>query len=235
MKHTDVIIVGAGPTGLLLAAELRLAGVRPLVLERQPRRRDTPKAGGLGGQILELLRYRGLLDRFEAACTGPVPPPRFPFGGVHLDFTRLADPPLHALPLPQQQLEGLLAEHAGELGADIRRGHQVIGLSQAPGRRPADPSGRAHRLGWGWRARAVRSALQLVRHPETLKRRSAGLDQEAAGVVSRRADGQSNGPLSPAQGDRLCAAPSGLGTPSRPADSRSSHSATSSSRDATCR
>ncbi|MBG6105938.1 FAD-dependent monooxygenase [Micromonospora vinacea] len=56
MKHTDVIIVGAGPTGLLLAAELRLAGVRPLVLERQPGRRDTPKAGGLGGQILELLR-----------------------------------------------------------------------------------------------------------------------------------------------------------------------------------
>jgi 2-polyprenyl-6-methoxyphenol hydroxylase-like FAD-dependent oxidoreductase len=130
MKHTDVIVVGAGPTGLLLAAELRLAGVRPLVLERQPRRRDTPKAGGLGGQILELLRYRGLLDRFEAACTGPVPPPRFPFGGVHLDFTRLADPPLHALPLPQRQLEGLLDEHAGELGAGIRRGHQVIGLSQ---------------------------------------------------------------------------------------------------------
>nr|WTA65653.1 FAD-dependent monooxygenase [Micromonospora sp. NBC_00855] len=56
MKHTDVIIVGAGPTGLLLAAELRLAGVRPLVLERQPGRRGTPKAGGLGGQILELLR-----------------------------------------------------------------------------------------------------------------------------------------------------------------------------------
>jgi len=126
----DVIIVGAGPTGLLLAAELRLAGVRPLVLERQPRRRDTPKAGGLGGQILELLRYRGLLERFEAACTGPVPPPRFPFGGVHLDFTRLADPPLHALPLPQQRLEGLLDEYAGELGAEIRRGHQVIGLRQ---------------------------------------------------------------------------------------------------------
>jgi 2-polyprenyl-6-methoxyphenol hydroxylase-like FAD-dependent oxidoreductase len=66
---TDVIIVGAGPTGLMLAAELRLAGVRPLVLERQPCRRDAPKAGGLGGQILDLLRYRGLLERFQAACT----------------------------------------------------------------------------------------------------------------------------------------------------------------------
>ncbi|MEV0271784.1 FAD-dependent monooxygenase [Hamadaea sp. NPDC050747] len=126
----DVIIVGAGPTGLMLAAELRLAGVRPLVLERQPQRRDTPKAGGLGGQILELLRYRGLLERFEAACTGPAPAPRFPFGGVHLDFTELADPPLHALPLPQQRLEQLLDDRAAELDVDLRRGQEVIGVAQ---------------------------------------------------------------------------------------------------------
>ncbi|MFF2643657.1 FAD-dependent monooxygenase [Streptomyces niveus] len=127
---TDVIIVGAGPTGLMLACELRLAGVRPLVLERQPHRRDTPKAGGLGGQILELLRYRGLLERCEAACTGPAPAPRFPFGGVHVDLTGLADPPMHALPLPQPQLEKVLDERAGELGVEIRRGHQVVGVVQ---------------------------------------------------------------------------------------------------------
>ncbi|MEV0095127.1 FAD-dependent monooxygenase [Streptomyces sp. NPDC050738] len=127
---TDVIIVGAGPTGLMLACELRLAGVRPLVLERHPYPRNTPKAGGLGGQILELLRYRGLLERCEAACTGPAPAPRFPFGGVHLDLTRLADPPLHALPLPQQQLERLLNDRAAELGIEIRRGHQVTGAIQ---------------------------------------------------------------------------------------------------------
>ena len=59
MIDADVIIVGAGPTGLMLACELRLAGVRPLVLERQPQPRDTQKANGLGGQILQLLRYRG--------------------------------------------------------------------------------------------------------------------------------------------------------------------------------
>ncbi|WP_141575495.1 FAD-dependent monooxygenase [Actinomadura sp. WMMA1423] len=126
----DVIVVGAGPAGLMLAGELRAAGARPLVLERRPRRREVPKAGGLGGQILELLRYRGLLERFEAACTDPVPAPRFPFGGVHLDFTRLPDPPMHALPLPQQRLERLLEERALELGAEIRLGNQVVGVSQ---------------------------------------------------------------------------------------------------------
>ncbi|WP_438485379.1 FAD-dependent monooxygenase [Streptomyces sp. S186] len=126
----DVIVVGAGPTGLMLAAELRLAGVRPLVLERQSQRRDTPKAGGIGGQILQLLGYRGLLERFEAACTDPVPAPRFPFGGVHVDLTQLTDPPMHALPLPQPRLERLLEDHAGELGVDVRRGHEVTRASQ---------------------------------------------------------------------------------------------------------
>ncbi|MCR6485602.1 FAD-dependent monooxygenase [Amycolatopsis sp. OK19-0408] len=130
MTLTDVIVVGAGPTGLMLAAELRLAGVRPLVLERHPRLRETAKAGGLGGQILELLRYRGLLERLEAAVTGPVPPPVFPFGGLHVDLSDLADPPMHALPLPQARLERLLDDRARELGAEIRRGHEVLAVTQ---------------------------------------------------------------------------------------------------------
>src|SRR3989454_451854 len=49
---------------------------------------------------------------------------------MHIDFTPLADPPMQALPLPQPLLEGVLDERARELGADIRRGHEVIGLSQ---------------------------------------------------------------------------------------------------------
>lgn len=130
MTDTDVIIVGAGPSGLMLAGELRLAGVRSLVLERQSQRRDTPKASGIGGRILDLLRYRGLIDRFEAVSSDPHLAPRFPFGNIYLDFTGMADAPMHALPIPQREIERLLDEHARELGAEIRRGHEVVAVRQ---------------------------------------------------------------------------------------------------------
>ncbi|MFD7843746.1 FAD-dependent monooxygenase [Nocardia sp. NPDC059764] len=139
--ETDVVIVGAGPTGLMLAGELRLAGVRAVVLERHPRPRQTPKASGLGGRILDVLHYRGLLERLEAAAEGGYPPPRFPFGGVHLDLTGLADPPMRALSIAQHAIERVLGEHADELGAEIRRGHEVTGLSQDDSTVTADVRG----------------------------------------------------------------------------------------------
>jgi 2-polyprenyl-6-methoxyphenol hydroxylase-like FAD-dependent oxidoreductase len=93
-----VIIVGAGPTGLMLAAELCLGGVRPLVLERRVSAEDTPRANGLPGRILELLRYRGQLERLCAAAgRQPHPAPMIPFGGLHVDMSHLADSPLQAL------------------------------------------------------------------------------------------------------------------------------------------
>jgi 2-polyprenyl-6-methoxyphenol hydroxylase-like FAD-dependent oxidoreductase len=144
----DVVIVGAGPTGLMLAGELCLAGVRPLVLERRPQISEMPKAGGLSGQILELLRYRGLLERFEAASTEPIPALRLPFGGLHVDFTPLAEPPMQLLPLPQPRLERVFEELARELGAEIRRGQEVVGLRQDEATVSADVRGsdRQHRV-----------------------------------------------------------------------------------------
>ncbi|MFI6027225.1 FAD-dependent monooxygenase [Amycolatopsis magusensis] len=129
--EADVIIAGAGPVGLMLAGELRLAGVRPLVLERYAERSEVPRANGLGGHILEMLRYRGVLEEFEAASIGMAhPAPKYPFGDVHLDFSNLADPPLRGLYLPQQRLERLLEERAAELGAEVRRGHEITGFTQ---------------------------------------------------------------------------------------------------------
>ena len=112
------------------------------MLERQPQIRDIPKAGGLGGQILEMLRYRGELERFVAASTAAEPAAgAFPWGGMHVDLPRLADPPMKALPLPQPMLERVLDERARELGAEIRRGLRVVGLSQDDGSVTAEVRG----------------------------------------------------------------------------------------------
>jgi 2-polyprenyl-6-methoxyphenol hydroxylase-like FAD-dependent oxidoreductase len=127
----DVIVVGGGPVGLMLAGELRLAGVRPLVLERHAEVGHSPNANGLGGQIVELLRYRGLLHRFAAVASNPDPEiPGYPFGGMHLDLSRLDDPPLKGLRLQHPSVDRLLAERALELGARVRHGHRVVGLEQ---------------------------------------------------------------------------------------------------------
>ncbi len=128
--NVDVVVVGAGPTGLMLAGELGQAGMRTLLLERRPEPSELAKAGGLAGQILQLLHYRGELDRFREASIGPEPAPRFPFGGLHLDFTRLDHSPMRAMLLPQPRLEAVLAERAIERGGEIRRGHEVVGLHQ---------------------------------------------------------------------------------------------------------
>ncbi len=130
MSDVDVVVVGAGPTGLMLAGELAQAGVRTLLLERRPEPSEVAKAGGLAGQILQLLHYRGELNRFREASMskGPDQVLRFPFGGLHLDFSQLVDPPMRVMLLPQPRLERVLSERAVERGSDVRRGHEVVGL-----------------------------------------------------------------------------------------------------------
>ncbi|MFI0419261.1 FAD-dependent oxidoreductase [Spongiactinospora sp. 9N601] len=128
---TDVVIVGAGPTGLLLACELRLAGVRPIVLERRPEPSGTPKANGLGGQIVRLLDHRGLLApvREGSPYFGQVP--TFPFAQIPLELSRLGDDlPLDVVLIQQPRLERVLADRAAALDTEIRRGHRMTALSQ---------------------------------------------------------------------------------------------------------
>jgi 2-polyprenyl-6-methoxyphenol hydroxylase-like FAD-dependent oxidoreductase len=127
----DVLIVGAGPVGLFLACELRLAGVRPLVLERRPEPDLADKAHGLAGQVVALLDHRGLLER--CGVTGaPEPAPGFFFSGMGLPLHTLGvGNPMFLLPVPQRDLERMLAERAAELGVEVRRGWEVCSLAQA--------------------------------------------------------------------------------------------------------
>lgn len=127
---TDVVIAGAGPNGLLLACELSLAGVRPIVLEREPERVEQNRANGLVGQVVRALDRRGLYERLAGSTEPPQPQPSFTFGAMPLDLRGLDDNPLYALPVPQYRIERVLADRAAELGVEVRPGHELISLSQ---------------------------------------------------------------------------------------------------------
>ncbi|MBB5871592.1 2-polyprenyl-6-methoxyphenol hydroxylase-like FAD-dependent oxidoreductase [Allocatelliglobosispora scoriae] len=134
--EVDVVIVGGGPTGLMLACELRLGGARPLLLERLDLPDEHPKANGLVGQVVRLTDHRGLYRQLAAGGpwwqrrSAPSPSPAFMFGGFRLDLRGLGDHPLSILPVPQQRLERVLADRARELGAEVRRGHEATGFTQ---------------------------------------------------------------------------------------------------------
>lgn len=127
----DVVVVGAGPTGLMLACELQLAGVHALVLEKRLSDEGPPRANGINGQILRILGHRGLLERLESISAVPTRAVGFPFGGVQAGPPAGVESPLRALALPQHRLEEILAERALELGAEIRRGQDVTGLAES--------------------------------------------------------------------------------------------------------
>ena len=125
----DVVIAGAGPNGLMLACELSLAGVRPVVLERLSDDTKEHRANGLVGQVVRLLDRRGLHERLSDHP--PFAVPRFVFGGLPLDLATLGDDnPMTILPVPQHRIEAMLADRATELGVEIRYGHELTGFTQ---------------------------------------------------------------------------------------------------------
>jgi 2-polyprenyl-6-methoxyphenol hydroxylase-like FAD-dependent oxidoreductase len=126
----DVVIAGGGPNGLMLACELALAGIRPVVLEKLTAPRTEQRANGLVGQIVRMMDRRGLFERLSAAAGPPRPVPQFMFAAFPMPFGELASNPVYTLLVPQRRLEEVVAGRAAELGAEIRRGHELAGFSQ---------------------------------------------------------------------------------------------------------
>jgi 2-polyprenyl-6-methoxyphenol hydroxylase-like FAD-dependent oxidoreductase len=126
----DVIVSGGGPTGMMLAAELRLHDVDVLVLEKDAEPTMAVRSLGLHPRSVEIMDQRGLLDRFLAHGQ------RYPggvgrFAGIDRPEPATLDTAhAYVLGIPQPVTDRLLAERADELGARIRRGCEVTGVEQ---------------------------------------------------------------------------------------------------------
>ncbi len=125
----DVIVAGGGPAGVMLASELRLHGVHALVLEKDAEPTRIVRSLGLHARSIEVMDQRGLLERFLALGQ------QYPVGGFFAGINKPAPDRLdtahpYVLAIPQTTTDRLLTEHATEVGAEIRRGCELVGLSQ---------------------------------------------------------------------------------------------------------
>lgn len=131
MKTHQVMIAGAGPTGMMLAGELALADVDVAIVER----RTSPelagsRAGGLHARTIEVLDQRGIAERFLAQGQ------KYPFVGFAMNQLDISDFPTrhpYVLALRQKRIERTLAEWIGELKVPIYRGREVTGIAPDEG------------------------------------------------------------------------------------------------------
>ncbi|MEE6177340.1 FAD-dependent monooxygenase [Mycobacterium sp. 050134] len=125
-----VVIAGAGPNGLMLAGELGLNGIRPVVLDPMPGPNPERRANGVIGQGVRILDHRGLYGTLAETTEPPRLNPRAMFAAFPLDLTLVADPQVFLMPVQQPRLVQVLADRAAGHGADIRWGHAMTGFDQ---------------------------------------------------------------------------------------------------------
>ncbi|HXS87479.1 MAG TPA: FAD-dependent monooxygenase [Mycobacterium sp.] len=126
----DAVIAGAGPNGLMLANELGLAGIRPVVLEPLAGPNPQRRANGITGQAVRLLDHRDLYGVVSGTPDPPQPSPWVMFAAMALDLTKVPDSQHFMVPVQQPRLVHILAERVRASGADIRWGHRLAGFEQ---------------------------------------------------------------------------------------------------------
>jgi len=129
MKEHQVLVAGGGSVGLMLAAELTLAGVDVVVVERREAGQglESSRSGGLHARTIEVLDQRGVADRFLAEGR---PMQVQMFAGTPLDISDFPSRHPYGLALWQKEFERILAAWVDELGVPFVRGHDVTGFAQ---------------------------------------------------------------------------------------------------------
>ncbi|HST82688.1 MAG TPA: FAD-dependent monooxygenase [Kineosporiaceae bacterium] len=127
-RETEVVIAGAGPTGLLLATELALAGVGVVVIEQSDVRTGQSKALNLQPRSAEILTARGLLDPLLEAAQALIPAGHY--AGLPLDYADLDTRYPYQIGIPQAQVEKLLETRLAEQGIPVRYGARLTGFTQ---------------------------------------------------------------------------------------------------------
>lgn len=123
-----VVIAGGGPTGMMLAAELTLAGVDAVIVERRATQGlDSPRSRGLHARTIEVLDQRGVADRFLAEGQ---PYPGVGYAYIGLDISDFPTRHNYLLALPQPDFERILAGWVDELGVPVTRSCEVVGFTQ---------------------------------------------------------------------------------------------------------
>jgi 3-(3-hydroxy-phenyl)propionate hydroxylase len=129
MSEHAVVIAGAGPAGMMLAAELALAKVNVAVVERRPGHvLEGSRAGGFHSRTIEVLDQRGVADRFLAE--GQVAQVAT-FGSAVLDMSDFPTRHPYSLGIWQNQIERIMAAWIAELPVDMHYGREVTGFAQA--------------------------------------------------------------------------------------------------------
>jgi len=205
MTEHAVVIAGGGPTGLMLAGELALAGVDVVIVERRTSQHlDGSRAGGLHSRSIEVLDQRGIAERFLSEGQ------QHPFAGFAGTFLDISDFPTrhnYLLALKQNHIERILAGWVDELGVPILRGRAVAGFAQ-------DDTGVEVELSDDTPLRAA--YLVGCDGGRSLIRKTAGIDfpgwdpttsyliaeveMEGEPAIGMRPEGGGIGPVNPAEG-----------------------------------